>query len=198
MLCALRALLALGFSAALLAPTEALASDMLRTTATYYHPSLHGSRMANGEVYNRWDPGIAACNWYPLGTLLKVTRQETGEHIYVRIKDRGSRGLTLDLSEAGFGQLGGLREGRILVSLEVVAAADGERMDRAEDLRRGVPLLGGPLTVLEAAAARALDTPGADLLTHLASPRAPRADSRHSQVEDWPLRGYRGPQSFTR
>jgi rare lipoprotein A (peptidoglycan hydrolase) len=119
---ALRMLFALAFGGLMLAPTEALAYNSVGTTATYYHPSLHGSRMANGLPYNRWDPLIAASNWYPLGTLLKVTRQETGNQIYVRVQDRGSPRLTIDLSEAGFSQLGGLPEGRIRVWAEVVTA----------------------------------------------------------------------------
>ena len=118
----LRMLFALVFGGLMLAPTEALAYNSVGTTVTYYHPSLHGSRMANGLPYNRWDPLIAASNWYPLGTLLKVTRQETGSHIYVRVQDRGSPRLTIDLSEAGFSQLGGLPEGRIRVWAEVVTA----------------------------------------------------------------------------
>jgi rare lipoprotein A (peptidoglycan hydrolase) len=82
--------------------------------------------MANGLPYNRWDPMIAANNWYPLGTLLKVTRQGTDRYIYVRVQDRGSRALTLDLSEAGFAQLGGLGEGRIPILLEVVTTVEGQ------------------------------------------------------------------------
>jgi len=118
--------LAVAFGAALLAPTDAVAVNPLGTTATYYDPSLHGSVMANGQVYDRWNPAIAACNWYPIGTLLRVTHQETGSYIYVRVTDRGSNRLTLDLSEAGFGQLGRLRSGRIPVWVEVVTSTDAE------------------------------------------------------------------------
>jgi rare lipoprotein A (peptidoglycan hydrolase) len=113
-------LLACALGALGLIPTSVSASGSVGTTATYYHPSLHGSIMANGEPYNRWDPMIAACNWYALGTRLRVTRQETGETIEVTVKDRGSRALTLDLSEGGFSRLGGLREGRIRVWIEMV------------------------------------------------------------------------------
>ncbi|HEY7068235.1 MAG TPA: RlpA-like double-psi beta-barrel domain-containing protein [Chloroflexota bacterium] len=122
---ALRALCALALGAALFAPRPTFASST-GTTATYYHPSLQGFRMANGLPYNRWDPMIAANNWYPLGTLLKVTRQGSNRYLYVRVQDRGSRGLTLDLSEAGFAQLGGLGEGRIPVWLEVVNTIEGQ------------------------------------------------------------------------
>ena len=118
--------LAVACGAALLAPTDAVAVNPLATTATYYDPSLHGSVMANGQVYDRWNPAIAACNWYPIGTLLRVTHQETGSYIYVRVTDRGSNRLTLDLSEAGFGQLGRLRSGRIPVWVEIVTSTDAQ------------------------------------------------------------------------
>jgi rare lipoprotein A (peptidoglycan hydrolase) len=130
---ALRMLFALVFGGLMLAPAEALAYNSVGTTVTYYHPSLHGSRMANGLPYNRWDPLIAASNWYPLGTLLKVTRQETDSHIYVRVQDRGSPALTIDLSEAGFSQLGVLPEGRIRVWAEVVSAMAEPALAPTED-----------------------------------------------------------------
>ncbi len=128
---ALRALLAAVLGGALV-PAEALAFTPVGTTATYYHPSLHGAVMANGARYNRWDPTIAACNWFPLGTLLKVTLQGTDRYIYVRVQDRGSPRLTLDLSEAGFAQLGRLSEGRIPIWIEVVTAAEAEPSDLAD------------------------------------------------------------------
>ena len=46
--------------------------------ATYYHPSLHGGTMANGEPYSRFDPIIAASPFFPLGTIVRVTRLSTG------------------------------------------------------------------------------------------------------------------------
>ncbi len=127
MTAALPVVLAVAFGAALLAPADTVALNTMGTTATYYDPSLHGSVMANGQVYDRWDPAIAACNWYPIGTLLRVTHQDSGRHIYVRVADRGRDGLTLDLSEAAFGRLGGIRSGRIPVWVETVTATDGQQ-----------------------------------------------------------------------
>jgi rare lipoprotein A (peptidoglycan hydrolase) len=155
--CAIRVLCALVLGAALFVPAQAFASPT-GTTATYYHPSLHGLRMANGLPYNRWDPMIAANNWYPLGTLLKVTRQGSDQYIYVRVQDRGSRALTLDLSEAGFAQLGGLREGRIPIWLEVVTTIEGQ----------------GPRAVAPAPSEE--DAPTADEPANLDAPAAPDAD----------------------
>jgi rare lipoprotein A (peptidoglycan hydrolase) len=135
MTAALHVVLAVAFGAALLAPADALAVNTMGTTATYYDPSLHGSVMANGQVYDRWDPAIAASNWYPIGTLLRVTHQVSGRHIYVRVSDRGTDSLTLDLSEAAFGRLGGTRSGRIPVWVETVTATDGQQ-GIAQSLRK--------------------------------------------------------------
>jgi rare lipoprotein A (peptidoglycan hydrolase) len=146
MSCLLRVLYVV-FCAVLWLATDVSGLLAVETMATYYHPSLHGGVMANGERYNRWDPEIAACNWFPLGTLLKVTRRGTDASIYVRIKDRGSAALTLDLTEAGFARLGYLGEGRIPVSIEVVppetlpAEVDADPPDTAPP---SIPLLGAP------------------------------------------------------
>lgn len=120
----LRVLCFLCLGGVMFAPATVSADGARRTTVTYYHPSLHGFRMANGLPYDRWNASIAATNWYPLGTFLKVTRQGTDEFIFVRVQDRGSPQLTIDLSEAGFGRLGALSEGRIPVWAEVLTAAD--------------------------------------------------------------------------
>jgi rare lipoprotein A len=113
----------------LLTPATVDARDAIETTATYYHPALHGQVMANGARYDRWDPHIAACNWLPLGTLLKVTRLDSEAFVYVRVQDRGSAALTLDLSEAAFRALGLPQEGRIPVRIEIISAADDARTD---------------------------------------------------------------------
>jgi rare lipoprotein A (peptidoglycan hydrolase) len=187
--------LATAFGAALFAPAEALARDTLGTTATYYHPSFHGSVMANGESYNRWDPGIAACNWYPLGTLLRVTHRGTGEHLYVRVKDRGSQRLTLDLSEAGFRQLAGLEEGRIPVLVEVISASDGQQAGLAEDLRERRRLLAEPTAWADAppVAPSYLDTTSTVLSAAAASEWRPDAGAR-----GWHLSMRRRPRGWAR
>ena len=46
----IRTCLALLASPLLLGPSTVDARDSLDTTATYYHPTLHGSLMANGEL----------------------------------------------------------------------------------------------------------------------------------------------------
>ena len=91
--------------------------------ATYYHPSLHGGTMANGEPYSRFDPIIAASPFFPLGTIVRVTRLSTGAVIVVTIKDTApSPGfMWIDLSEAAFIQLSPFVTGRFDVQLEVLS-----------------------------------------------------------------------------
>ncbi len=91
--------------------------------ATYYHPSLHGDTMANGEPYNRYDPIIAASPFFPLGTVVRVTRISTGASIVVTVKDRApSPGfMWIDLSEAAFIQLSPFITGRFAVRLEILS-----------------------------------------------------------------------------
>lgn len=90
--------------------------------ATYYHPSLHGLTMANGEPYNRYDPIIAASPFFPLGTVVRVTRISTGATIVVTVKDRApSPGfMWIDLSEAAFIQMSPFVTGRFDVRIEIL------------------------------------------------------------------------------
>ena len=91
--------------------------------ATYYHPSLHGGTMANGEIYSRYDPIIAASPFFPLGSVVRVTRLATGASIVVIVKDRApSPGfMWIDLSEAAFIQLAPFVTGRFDVQIEILS-----------------------------------------------------------------------------
>jgi len=59
----------------------------------------------------------------PFGTVLRVTRTDNGQSVYVRVTDRGPygpRGRILDLSRAAAERLGMLRAGVVKVKAEVV------------------------------------------------------------------------------
>ena len=90
--------------------------------ATWYGWSFQGSRMRNGELYDMWDPTTAACNVYPLETLLRVTNLDTGESIIVRVTDTGAFGwpIVVDLSYAAFARLADPSQGRMNVSIQPV------------------------------------------------------------------------------
>lgn len=91
--------------------------------ATYYHPSLHGGTMANGEIYDRYDPIIAASPFFPLGTVVRLTRLSTGAVIVVTVKDRAPPPgfMWIDLSEAAFIQLAPFVTGRFDVRMELLS-----------------------------------------------------------------------------
>ena len=81
--------------------------------ASWY--ALH-SRTANGE---RMNPSAmtAAHRSLPFGTKLKVTNQNNGRSVIVRINDRGPfvKGRMLDLSKGAAGQLGFINSGQTAV-----------------------------------------------------------------------------------
>jgi rare lipoprotein A len=94
----------------------------LRGEASYYGAAFAGRRTANGEIF---DPRryTAAHRTLPFGTVLRVTRLDTGKTVYVRVNDRGPFGKKrriLDLSEAAAAELEMLKRGIAEIRAEVV------------------------------------------------------------------------------
>lgn len=89
--------------------------------ASYYHNSLHGRKMANGQRYNR-DSLTCAHRSLPFGTVLRVTNPSNGRQVFVKVTDRGpyARGRVIDLSYAAARQLGTLARGVAMVQIEVM------------------------------------------------------------------------------
>src|SRR5258708_13947537 len=69
--------------------------------ASWYGPRFQGKRMANGCKFDS-DAETAPSPNLPLGTVISVTRIDTGDQVIVPITDRGPyiRGRILDLSRA--------------------------------------------------------------------------------------------------
>lgn len=91
-------------------------------TASYYSDSLSGRKTASGAPY---EPRgfTAAHRSLAFGTVLRVTRSDNGQSVYVSVTDRGPfgpRGRILDLSRAAAEHLGMLRVGVVNVKVEVV------------------------------------------------------------------------------
>ena len=86
--------------------------------ASYYHNSLHGRKMANGQRYNR-DSMTCAHRSLPFGTRLRVTNPMNGQQVIVKVTDRGPyvRGRIIDLSYAAASRLGTLRSGVAMVQM---------------------------------------------------------------------------------
>lgn len=89
---------------------------------TYYSDALAGNHTANGEIY---DPRIltAAHRTLHFGTVVRVTREQDGRSVIVRINDRGPFGdksRILDLSRAAAERLGMIHAGVVPARVEVL------------------------------------------------------------------------------
>jgi rare lipoprotein A len=89
--------------------------------ASWYGPGFHGRLAANGEVFDQ-EALTAAHRTLPFGTLVEVTRRDTGHQVVVRITDRGPfvRGRILDLSHGAARRLAAIGPGVVPVRLKVV------------------------------------------------------------------------------
>ena len=67
--------------------------------ASYYARMHHGQRTANGETHDQ-NALVAAHRSLPFGTRVRVTNQQNGKQVVVRINDRGPfrRGRIIDVS----------------------------------------------------------------------------------------------------
>lgn len=105
-------------SLAALPGSRAEAAEARVGIASWYGESHRGRLMANGRPFN---PDAMTCaSWHhPLGTVLRVTRLETGKSVLVTVTDRGpARRLKreVDLSRAAFRRLAPLKNGLTRIS----------------------------------------------------------------------------------
>lgn len=90
--------------------------------ASWYGEPFHGRKTFSGEVYDMHGM-TAASNRYPMGTMVKVTNKDNGNHVIVKINDTGGfhkYGREIDLSRAAFAKLDKLKRGILNVEVEVV------------------------------------------------------------------------------
>ena len=95
-----------------LAPQEAKAASC--TLASHYGvgDGYHGRITANGERFNAY--GLSAAHKsLPFGTLVRVTNQDNGKSVIVRINDDGPHvaGRSLDLSYGAFSRIASPSQG---------------------------------------------------------------------------------------
>ena len=90
---------------------------------SYYHRSLNGNKTANGERYNHMGAMTAAHRSLPFGTQVRVTDNNTGKSVTVKINDRGPfhGNRMLDLSGRAAKELGIVKQGVCNVSIEVIS-----------------------------------------------------------------------------
>lgn len=93
--------------------------------ASFYHRQFHGEETAGGEAFNNYAP-MAAHPTYPLDTIVRVTNEENGRAVEVRIADRGPteenqrEGVIIDLARGTAAKLGMIQDGRVRVKVEVL------------------------------------------------------------------------------
>ena len=98
-----------------------LAAQTQTGKASYYSKRATGARTSSGEKLHH-DSLTCAHKTHPFGTLLKVTNQNNGRQVIVRVTDRGphTRGRIIDLSWGAAKELGILNHGVAMVRVEVV------------------------------------------------------------------------------
>lgn len=92
--------------------------------ASWYGPTFHGRKTANGEIFDR-NALTAAHPTMPLPSYAKVTNLQNGKSMVVRVNDRGPfhGNRIIDLSERVAGMLGTKSSGVAKVKVEYVGRA---------------------------------------------------------------------------
>lgn len=121
--------------------------------ASWYGPSFHGKRTANGEIYNQNDL-TAAHRTLQMPSIVRVTNLENGRSVVVRINDRGpfKRGRVIDVSKRAAELLGFIGAGTARVRVEVL---EKESRQIAEAAKRGMDTSRMNMTQIAAATAPA-------------------------------------------
>ena len=80
--------------------------------ASWYGPGFHGNLTASGERFNS-QALTAAHRSLPFGTKIRVTNQENGRSVTIRINDDGPHlpGRIIDLSEGAFSRIASTSQG---------------------------------------------------------------------------------------
>lgn len=92
--------------------------------ASWYGTKFHGNPTANGEIYDLYLP-TAAHRSLPIPSYVRVTHQESGRQVVVRVNDRGPfhPDRLIDLSYAAAVKLGMVDEGTAPVHIEAIEVA---------------------------------------------------------------------------
>lgn len=104
--------------------------------ASWYGTKFHGRNTSNGEKYDMYAM-TAAHKTLPIPCYVRVTRQDNGKSIVVRVNDRGPfiDGRIIDLSYAAATKLGMTKTGTAKVHIETIDVG----RSRTKDIRRTAP-----------------------------------------------------------
>lgn len=99
--------------------------------ASWYGPTFHGKRTANGDKFNQ-HALTAAHPTLPLPSLIRVTNLENGKTLVVMVNDRGpfARGRILDVSQRAAQLLGFERQGVAKVRVQYLQGQTDQMLDR--------------------------------------------------------------------
>jgi rare lipoprotein A len=88
---------------------------------SYYADNFHGRQTANGEIFDMYKM-TAAHKTLPFGTKLRVTFEEKGKSVIVRVNDRGPfvYGRDLDLSYGAAKEIGMIPYGVKKLKVEII------------------------------------------------------------------------------
>jgi rare lipoprotein A len=113
---------ACGKKVAVSGSASAVPISELQGLASYYAEPYHGRRTASGEVFDSYQELTAAHRTLPFNTVVKVTNQDNGKDVEVRINDRGPfvDGRVIDLSLKAAREIDMVRSGVARVQLTVL------------------------------------------------------------------------------
>ena len=100
-----------------------------RGISSFYGPKFHLKLTANGEMFDMY--GVSAAHKeFPFNTVVRVTNENNGKSLIIRINDRGPYidGRILDCSFGAAKKLGFVSEGTAPVKIEILEWGDGEYM----------------------------------------------------------------------
>lgn len=119
---ALAATLSVMLAAVPALPQVQAGESVLNGVASWYGPGFHGRTTANGERYNMNDL-TAAHKSLKFGTKVRVTNQNNGLSVVVRINDRGPYvgKRIIDLSKSAAQAIDMIGPGTAAVTVEVLA-----------------------------------------------------------------------------
>ncbi|WP_052732083.1 septal ring lytic transglycosylase RlpA family protein [Devosia geojensis] len=111
-------------------PQENPAGYAAQGQASWYGADFHGRRTANGEIFSA-NAITAAHPTLPLPSYVRVTNQQNGRSVVVRVNDRGPYmpGRIIDLSHRAANMLGYVGRGSTDVQIEYVGPAPLEGDD---------------------------------------------------------------------
>ncbi|HET9869769.1 MAG TPA: septal ring lytic transglycosylase RlpA family protein [bacterium] len=103
------------------APLDDAWKSQMEGVASWYGPEFNGRLTASGEVYDMY-AYTAAHRTLPLGTVVRVTDEENGKTVEVRVNDRGpfKKDRIIDLSKSACQALDMMGNGTARVKLDVI------------------------------------------------------------------------------